>query len=164
MTALRLRPMTPSDLPVASALAADLLRLHHAWDEHRFLAVDDPAAGYARFFEGELGDDDAVLLVAERAGAVVGYAYGRVEPRDWQLLLDRAGHLHDLFVADGARGSGVGEALVRAMLAAFAARGVPRVVLHTATQNEAGQRLFARAGFRATMVEMTCDLPPAAGR
>lgn len=160
MTELRVRPMSPRDLPAASSLAAELLRLHHAWDPRRFLDVRDPATGYARFFEGELRDDDAVLLVAERGDAVVGYAYARVEPRDWQLLLDRAGHLHDLFVAPEARGLGAGEALVRAALGALAARGVPRVVLHTATQNDAGQRLFARLGFRSTMVEMTCEVAP----
>ena len=38
------------------------------------------------------------------------------------------------------------------------ARGAPRVVLSTAERNEAAQRLFARAGFRRTMLEMTREL------
>ncbi len=36
---------------------------------------------------------------------------------------------------------------------------MPRAVLHTATANAAAQALFARAGFRATMIEMTCETP-----
>jgi RimJ/RimL family protein N-acetyltransferase len=32
------------------------------------------------------------------------------------------------------------------------------VVLSTAVRNEAAQRLFARAGFRPTMIEMTREL------
>ncbi len=50
------------------------------------------------------------------------------------------------------------EALLEAFLAAIKARGVPRVVLHTAVQNERAQALFAKAGFRPTMLEMTREL------
>ena len=38
------------------------------------------------------------------------------------------------------------------------ARGAPRVVLSTAERNASAQRLFARAGFRRTMIEMTHEL------
>jgi ribosomal protein S18 acetylase RimI-like enzyme len=33
--------------------------------------------------------------------------------------------------------------------------GAPRVLLHTASQNREGQALFAKLGFRSTMIEMT---------
>ena len=42
--------------------------------------------------------------------------------------------------------------LLEAMLSAFKARGVPRVVLSTAHQNAAAQRLFARAQDGADVV------------
>jgi hypothetical protein len=35
------------------------------------------------------------------------------------------------------------------------AKGAPRIVLHTAASNADAQALFARLGFRRTMVEMT---------
>ena len=56
------------------------------------------------------------------------------------------------------RGRGVGDLLVETVLAELAARGAPRVVLMTAAQNEVARRLFVRAGFRPTMIEMTRDL------
>jgi len=56
------------------------------------------------------------------------------------------------------RGRGIGRLLLDATLAALKARGAPRVVLSTAEQNEAAQRLFTRAGFRRTMIEMTREL------
>jgi RimJ/RimL family protein N-acetyltransferase len=37
-------------------------------------------------------------------------------------------------------------------------RGAPRVVLSTAARNARAQRLFASAGFRDTMIEMTREL------
>jgi ribosomal protein S18 acetylase RimI-like enzyme len=48
--------------------------------------------------------------------------------------------------------------LLDATLAALEARGAPRVVLSTAERNATAQRLFARAGFRRTMIEMTREL------
>jgi RimJ/RimL family protein N-acetyltransferase len=35
---------------------------------------------------------------------------------------------------------------------------MPRVILWTAEKNDAAQQLFARAGFRRTMIEMTREL------
>jgi len=56
------------------------------------------------------------------------------------------------------RRGGVGRALLDATIASLEARGAPMVVLSTAERNEAAQRLFASAGFRRTMIEMTRDL------
>ena len=50
------------------------------------------------------------------------------------------------------------EVLPTKLCARLAAMGAPRVVLHSATQNVAAQRLFARLGFRPTMVEMTREM------
>jgi ribosomal protein S18 acetylase RimI-like enzyme len=48
--------------------------------------------------------------------------------------------------------------LLDATLEALKARGAPRVVLSTAERHEAAQRLFDRAGFRRTMIEMPLEL------
>jgi ribosomal protein S18 acetylase RimI-like enzyme len=69
-----------------------------------------------------------------------------------------AGVLHDIVVDPAHRGRGVGRALLDATLAELKTRGAPRVVLSTAERNEPAQRLFARAGFRRTMIEMTREL------
>jgi ribosomal protein S18 acetylase RimI-like enzyme len=63
--------------------------------------------------------------------------------------------LYDIVVDPAHRGQGVGRVLLDATLEALKAKGAPRVVLSTAERNEPAQRLFARAGFRRTMIEMT---------
>ena len=63
--------------------------------------------------------------------------------------------LNEVGVASTHRGQGIGRMLLEAALAALRVRGAPRVVLSTAERNESAQRLFARAGFRPTMIEMT---------
>jgi ribosomal protein S18 acetylase RimI-like enzyme len=145
-----------ADLPAVARLAAVLVRYHHALDPDRFLLVEPVEEGYARFFAHELKDPRAVVLAATwESGEIVGYAYGRFEPRDWNLLLDAHGALHDVLVAEEARGAGIGGSLVRAMCKRLEALGAPRVVLSTAVQNTMAQAVFEKAGFRRTMIEMT---------
>jgi ribosomal protein S18 acetylase RimI-like enzyme len=66
--------------------------------------------------------------------------------------------IYDIVVDPAHRGRGVGRMLLDATIAALEARGAPRVVLSTAERNEVAQHLFARAGFRRTMIEMTREL------
>ena len=89
---------------------------------------------------------------------MIGYAYAAVEGYDYMQLRGPAGVLHDVMVDPAYRGRGAGRLLVDAALAYLRTRGVPRVVLTTAERNEAARRLFARAGFRPTMIEMTREL------
>jgi predicted GNAT family acetyltransferase len=105
-----------------------------------------------------VGRAEVVLLVALRDGRIVGYAYGRLEERDWNQLLDACGALHDVWVEPEERRAGVAAALVEALCQSLRAKGAPRVVLHTAAGNAAAQALFARLGFRRTMVEMTREV------
>ena len=151
------RAMRSEDLDAVARLAGRLVRMHHELDPKRFLHLANPEAGYARYFASEMRSDEVVLLVAEVQGEVIGYAYARLEPRSYNELLDACGKLHDLYVDERARGRGAGEALVREAVRRLRERGAPRVVLLTAVQNEAAQRLFGRLGFRTTMLEMTCE-------
>jgi ribosomal protein S18 acetylase RimI-like enzyme len=153
------RPAAPADLAALGRLGAHLVRLHHELDAARFIAAPPRTEElYASFLARELERPDVVVLVAERDGAVLGYTYAAVEGPDYMALRGPAGVLHDIVVDPARRGHGVGRLLLDATLAALAARGAPRVVLMTATRNAAAQRLFDRAGFRRTMVEMTREL------
>jgi ribosomal protein S18 acetylase RimI-like enzyme len=155
---IRIRAAQAEDLDTLGPMAGALVRYHHGLDPRRFLLVEGVEEGYQRFFGTELGKPSTVLLVAERGGRTVGYAYARLEPRDWNSLLDACGALHDIFVMDGERRGGVASALLGEVRVRLAALGAPRVVLSSAVQNEGAQRLFERHGFRRTMVEMTLEL------
>jgi ribosomal protein S18 acetylase RimI-like enzyme len=154
-----IRPAGPADLPVLGRLGAHLVRVHHDFDAQRFLApmpgIED---AYAGFLGKQLEEPSVVILVAESGGEVLGYTYAAVEGNDYMALRGPAGVLHDIVVDPGHRARGVGRMLLDATLAALEARGAPRVVLSTAERNESAQRLFARAGFRRTMIEMTREL------
>ncbi len=162
--AVSIRPAQPGDLAAVARLGALLVRMHHDFDPRRFIAASPRTAdGYGSYIGTQLGERNVVVLVAEVEGEVVGYTYAGVEGHDWMALRGPAGVLYDIVVDPAHRGRGVGRLLLDATLEALEARGAPRVVLSTAERNEAAQRLFARAGFRRTMVEMTRELDDRAG-
>ncbi len=154
-SAAEIRPARPEDLPALARLGARLARMHHAIDGARFFLPDEPIEAGDEWWRGkELRNRRAVVLAAERRGRIVGYGYGRLEPRDWNTLRDACGVGVDLWVEPGARGGGIGGRLVAALAAALEARGAERVVIDVAARNPAAQKLFRRIGFRPTMLEM----------
>jgi len=151
-----IRLAQPKDLPSLGHLGAQLVRQHHGFDPQRFMApTDDIEGGYQWFLGTQLEEPDVVIHVAEQAGKVVGYAYAGLEPQSWKELREAAGFIHDVVVDEAARGGGVGGALVEAAARWLEAQGAPRLMLWTAELNAPAQRLFARLGFRRTMIEMT---------
>jgi ribosomal protein S18 acetylase RimI-like enzyme len=154
------RPAERADLRAISALAAKLVRMHHAFDRARFMLQEPLEAGYEGFFASEVRDRDAVILAATLGEVIVGYAYGRLEPRDWNALRDACGALHDIYVDEAVRRRGLARRLVDDMITRLAALGAPRVALGVAWQNAAAQRFFESIGFRKTMIEMTREIDP----
>jgi ribosomal protein S18 acetylase RimI-like enzyme len=149
------RPVIQGDVPAVAELAAALVKYHRDLDPKRYMKIDRAREGYARFLSGELENERAVVLCAVQGDTIVGYAYGTVEGRNWSALLDPHGALHDVFVDLSARRQGVAEKLVLEVCRRLQGLGAPRVLLHTAVQNLEAQALFAKLGFRATMLEMT---------
>jgi len=159
MVAVQIRQAQRKDLEALGRLGAMLMRTHYALDRERFLT---PAAGaergYASFLGKVIDSDDDRVFVAERDGVVIGYVYVALEPLSWKELRAPAGFIHDVAVAEDARRSGVATELIEAAVAWLRDRGAPRVILWSASSNEASRRLFHKLGFRDTMVEMTMEL------
>ncbi len=161
-----IRPAARADLAALARFGAKLAREHHAMDPARFFLPDEPIAeGYAWWLGKELANPRAVVLAAALRGGkgrIVGYAYGRIEPRDWNTLRDRCGVAVDLWVDPEARGAGLGARLVEALTGSLEARGAERVILNVASRNPEAARLFQRLGFRPTMLEMAREAGPGA--
>jgi ribosomal protein S18 acetylase RimI-like enzyme len=154
-----IRRATKADLPALGRLGALLVHTHYAFDPDRFMAPRPHAnEGYAWFLGTQLEQEDTVILVAERAGQVLGYVYAGIEPLSWKELRDEAGFIHDIVVDETGRRSGLAAALIQHAADWLRERGMPRAILWTADQNNAAQQLFTRVGFRRTMIEMTLEL------
>jgi phosphinothricin acetyltransferase len=85
------------------------------------------------------------VLVAERGGSVLGWAsINSFNPREaYRHVAD-----FSVYVDRDARGSGVGSALMEALIGVAARLGYHKLVLAAFPHNEAGLRLYRRCGFR----------------
>jgi ribosomal protein S18 acetylase RimI-like enzyme len=90
-------------------------------------------------FRGE----NVIFATRDEGGKVVGFC--------WIVLYDPGtgleGEVAELYVAEGHRGQGVGELLVRQAVRLFAQRGVTLAYVWTREDNEAAVRLYKSAGF-----------------
>lgn len=89
--------------------------------------------------EAEPWFDPADLLLAEREGALVGFA--------WLKRTPPVGELYVLGVVPAAQGGGLGGALTAAALAHLRGRGDGHVVLFTDAGNDRAVRTYRAAGF-----------------
>lgn len=102
----------------------------------------------ARSFRRLIGAPSAILLVAERAGELLGYA----------LLLLRQGsdgaRLYSLAISRRARGQGLGGALLERCERQARARGCRRLRLEVRTDNASAIGLYERSGY----VRFACSM------
>ena len=99
----------------------------------------------AEIVRGELA------YVAEREGAVVGFALARRRG-------PRTGFLTDLYVDPGARRGGTAAALVHAVAEELAADGVEHLTLEVQASNAGARAVYARWGFEETLLELVVPL------
>ncbi|WP_242371267.1 GNAT family N-acetyltransferase [Anaeromyxobacter sp. SG26] len=161
MSEIEIRRARPEDAPALGRMGATLARLHNRMDSRRFFASPGMEEGYASWLARELASRKAVVLaaVARSRGReqLVGYAYGRLEGRDWNTLRDPCGVGVDLYVAPRARRRGAGRLLLEALVRELGRRGAPQVVIQVAARNGRALAMFEGMGFRRTVVELAID-------
>jgi GNAT superfamily N-acetyltransferase len=157
---VRVRDARPEDLAAVGQLAGRLVRMHHDYDQARWMLVDGVEAGYARYFASQLGHLGTIILVAEDEGSgeIVGYTYAGLEERNWADLRDACGRLHDVFIVERVRRQGLARAMLLECARRLTALGVSLVTTTTAWQNQTSQALLRSLGFRPAVVEWVRDL------
>jgi GNAT superfamily N-acetyltransferase len=156
----RVRDARQEDLQAVGQLAGRLVRMHHDYDPARWMLVEGVEAGYARYFAGQLGNPNTIILVGEdeESGEIVGYTYAGLEERSWADLRDACGRLHDVFVAERARRQGLARSMLSECLRRLTALGAPLAVTTAAWQNQTSQALLRSVGFRPAVIELVKDL------
>jgi ribosomal-protein-alanine acetyltransferase len=131
-------PARATEVRIRRARDADLARLVEI--ESAVFATDRMSL---RQWRHHLANRQADVLVAERAGAVIGAA----------VVFLHASHgiarLYSIAVAPEGRGAGVGPALLAAAERLARARGRDVFRLEVRTDNAAARRLYENAGYRA---------------
>lgn len=125
----------------------------------------DLFGGYSEFYKSEFTDEKALTVwswIIDKnhplEGAValnddnemIGFAHYREVPRT--LTADRGLFLDDLFVAEDARHSGAGRALIEFTKDFARQKKITQVQLVTAADNETAQKLYDDVGTRTDWV------------
>ena len=146
------RPATPSDLPHLVGLATDALaELAPLRGGAVFVHREGRAAPVEETLRRDLESPDATVIAGTIDDTVVGYATGRTEAlRDGTVL----GVIDDLYVDEGARSVGVGEAMMGELLAWFREQGCAGVDATALPGNRATKNFFEESGFTARLLVM----------
>ncbi|MGI2258100.1 GNAT family N-acetyltransferase [Shewanella sp. GXUN23E] len=98
------------------------------------------------FISARLNHDESVIFLAMQQGQTIGFT--QLYPSFCSVEACRIMILYDLYVAAGARQSGVASALMQTARAFAQASGASRMDLSTQNTNIAGQHLYEKQGYR----------------
>ena len=130
--------MRPEDAPEVALLSGQL-------------GYPATTAAVERRFAAMNGREEFVALVAEdAAGALLGWIQAHAETL---LESDPVPVIGGLVVRDGARGRGVGRALLRAVEAWAAGRGYPGIRVRSNVVRERAHRFYEREGYGRTKTQ-----------
>jgi ribosomal protein S18 acetylase RimI-like enzyme len=115
------------------------------FDDHPQLSrgqIEESLGAIAPRFQGE----NVIFAIRDGRAGLAGFC--------WVVLFDPGtgleGEVAEVYVAEGHRGRGVGEALVRRAVQLFEERGVTLGYVWTRPENSAATRLYRSAGFEPT--------------
>ena len=139
MTPVTIRPSLPADIPEITAIYA-----HHV--RHGIASFEEEPPGEAEMAARRAGvlEEGFPYIVAERDGAVVGYAYlGKYRPRPaYRYTVENS-----IYVSHDAARQGIGRALLTEVLV-LAEAGPWQQIMAVISDLESGsEELHARFGF-----------------
>ncbi|MDX2264547.1 MAG: GNAT family N-acetyltransferase [Hyphomicrobiales bacterium] len=129
---------------IRDAQATDEAAWRELWAGYlAFYAADVPPATTVHTWARILDPAAPVFCrLAERGGAALGFSVCILHEGTW--VTTPICYLEDLFVAEGARGAGLGRMLIDDAIAQGRAHGWSRLYWHTHADNAAARRLYDR--------------------
>lgn len=148
-----IRAYAPDDRDAVLDLAPRVAAGVAPWlDQTKVIAA---LVGFARDDVNRKASDDAVVLVAEAAARVVGFATAEAQSH-WSG--DRQAYIGLLAVNEQAEGDGVGRALVARAKDWARDRGLRRIVLDTGVANHRARGFYVRLGFEEESIRLSSSV------
>ena len=149
MTAYRIEPGQPADMPDVAAFAA-AIQEHERARAPQLRPGAAVAEAYLAHLRERLAGPGGALLMARAGEAAIGFVCGWTGEDD-DMLLEPAcrqhGYISDLYVVPEWRRRGVAQALLVAMEAHFRAQGLARLRICSKAGNAEALPAYTAAGF-----------------
>ena len=130
-TSITIRPLKPSDI-------ANIMQLHRELGWNPAFKAD--GSTLKQRLESLITEENALLLVAELKGKVVGYIHGKIVT--YLLFAGREMLVSELFVMESARGQGVGKALLGTIESEAVSQKCFRISVLNSRERESYKRGF----------------------
>jgi ribosomal protein S18 acetylase RimI-like enzyme len=117
------REATEADLDGITELWSEMLEYHHQLGPLVWTVAPDGREKVRSWYREALGAEERLMLVADEAGEVVGFAHGMLGDGPPPLVPRRAANVTDLAVRSTHRRQGIGRALMEALADRLAERG-----------------------------------------
>ena len=136
-----------SGVLIRQAGIADVSAVARLFDQYRQFYAQAPDLALATQFIGErIKKQESVILVAESDGGIVGFC--QLYPTFCSVEAAKIAVLYDLFVAQSARKTGLGAALMLEVKKYAKQNGFARLDLSTAKTNLNAQALYENLGWQ----------------
>jgi diamine N-acetyltransferase len=154
---ITIRHATLADYAGVVRVARETHERHVALLPDIFRSVEAPVP--EEYFAGLVAGDDSDVLVAERAGEIVGYAMLYLRRATLDILVARtAGFIGNFGVSAARRRMGVGRRLFEACCDWARAKGATSLDLDCWEANQGAMRFYEALGMRVTRRWLTLDL------
>jgi ribosomal protein S18 acetylase RimI-like enzyme len=156
-----IRSATPADVPAVLPMVAKICALHETWDAAKYGFLPNPEQRYEGWLKRLASSDRAIFLVAEapeNPEKLIGFLVATIEKEIPIYRLKEYAFIHDLWIEEDYRRTGIAKEMVRQAIDNFKQMGVAQIRLDTAAINETARRLFSSCGFRVSTIEMLIEL------
>ncbi|MBN2240972.1 MAG: GNAT family N-acetyltransferase [Dehalococcoidales bacterium] len=115
-------------------------------------AIHEPEEDSKPIFEDNylrpaMNDENSLVLAAIEDGIVRGYSYSLIVDKSELTTQDRFGCIHDMFITQNARNSGIGENMLKEIYTWFTANGIERIELDVLKNNRPAENFWRKQGF-----------------
>lgn len=116
-----------------------------------------------KYFEDRLKQKDAVCLVAEEDGQVIGYLVAFTDTFSFRSR-NPICEIENMFIEESYRNKGMGRALVTELKQILKKRGVKRIRVESGSDNEGAIAFYKAMGLKDfNIIEKISSAPPCAG-
>jgi ribosomal protein S18 acetylase RimI-like enzyme len=161
----RIREGGREDLPRLEATWRALAAHHREVSTGAIDFIDPDTRWPSRLAEFEQSFDEGrgILLIAEEAGEIAGFAFSKTLAPDPVVATGPAGELEVLVVTADRRGEGIGEALTRRSFELLREVGAQTVRIEVIAGNDSALRFYERFGAKPLRIELLAPLDAPAG-